>query len=76
MAKLSFVTPILVLNTQRPFKILISIYITTLVLHFFILPLTSTIPLTITDTENYPPSDDPNITNIWSPTMIVKNNTI
>ena len=64
MAKLSFITPILILNTQRPFRILISIYVTNLVLHSFILPLTSTIPITITDTETYLPSDDPNITNL------------
>ena len=30
----------------------------------YILPLTSTIPITITDTEHYLPSDDPNITNL------------
>ena len=64
MAKLSFITPIMVLNTQRPFKILISIYITTLVLHSYKLPLTTTKPITITDTENYLPSGDPNITNL------------
>ena len=63
MAKLSFITSVLVLNTQRPFKILISIYITNIVLYSFLLPLTSIIPTTITDTENYLPSDDPNITN-------------
>ena len=64
MAKLSFITPILVLNTQRPFKILISIYIITLVIHSFVIPLTSKIPIIITDTENYLPAVNPNITNL------------
>ena len=64
MAKLSFTTPTLVLDTQRPFKLSIFIYITNLVLHSFILPLRYAIPITTTNTENYLPSDDPNITNL------------
>ena len=64
MGKLSFITPTLVLNTQRPLKLPIFIYITIIVLHSFIVLLTYTIPITITNTENYLTSDDPNITNL------------
>ena len=63
MAKLSFITPTLVLKTQRPFKLSIVIYITNIELHSFISPLTYTIPIPITNTENYLLSDNPNITN-------------
>ena len=73
MAKLSFITPTLVLNTQRPFNLSIFIYISNIVLHSFILPLTYTIPITTTNTETYLSSDDPNITNLMVPTMTVKN---
>ena len=64
MAKLSFIPLTLVLNTQRPFTLPIFIYITNIVLHFFMLPFTPTIPITITNTEHYLPYDDPNITNV------------
>ena len=63
MAKLSFKTFTLVLNTQRPLKLPIFIFNTNIVLHSFKLPFTYTIPLTITNTENSLPSDDPNKTN-------------
>ena len=64
MAKLSFITPTLVLNTQRPFILPIFIYSTNIVLHSFILPLTYSIPITTTNTENYLPYDDQNITKL------------
>ena len=64
MAKLSFITPTLVLNTQRPFILPIFIYSTNIVLHSFILPLTYSIPITTNNTENYLPYDDQNITNL------------
>ena len=64
MAKLSFITPTLVLNKQHPFKLPIFIYLTNVVLHSFTLPLTYTIPVTTTNTEHYLPSDDANITNL------------
>ena len=70
MAKLSLIAHTLVLNTQPPFKLPIFIYVINIVLHSFILPFLYTIPITATNTENYLPSEDPNITN----PMIVKNN--
>ena len=62
--KIVFYNPYSGLNTQRPFKLPIFVYITNIVLHSFIIPFTYTIPITTTDTENYLPSDDPNITNV------------
>ena len=64
MAKLSFITRTLVLNTQPPFKLHIFIYKTNIILHSYILPFTYTIPITPTRTDNYLSSDDPNITNL------------
>ena len=64
MAKSSFTTHIPVSNTQLPFKLHTFLYITNFVLHSFILTFTSTIPTTSTDTEDYIPSDIPNITNL------------
>ena len=64
MAKLSFITLTLVLNTQRPFELPIFIYFTNTVLHSLKLPLTCKIPIAIANTENYLPSDNPNITNL------------
>ena len=64
MAKLSSVTHIPVLNIPHPFKPYTTFYITNLILylHFFNIPFS--IPITPSDTENYLPSDDPNITNL------------
>ena len=64
MAKLYFTTHTLALNTQLPFKLYTFIYLTNILLHSFLLSFTSTIPITPTNTENYLPSDDPNITNL------------
>ena len=64
MAKLFFITHILVLSTQPPFNPPIFFYIFNIVLHSFVLPFTLTIPITTTNTENYLPSDDPNIANL------------
>ena len=63
MATLSFVTHTLVLNIRHPFKSYATFYITIIfLLHFF----NSTFSITIVhpDTDNYLPSDDPNITNL------------
>ena len=62
MAKLSFTTLSPVLNTQSPFKSLY-LYITNIILHSYLLPFTATIPISVTNTEDYLPSDDPCITN-------------
>ena len=64
MARLYFTTHTLALKTQLPFKLLIFLFITNIVLHSFILTFTSTIQNTPTNTENYLPFDDPNITNL------------
>ena len=64
MAKLSFLTHILVLNTQPPCKLPIFFCIISKVLHSIILPFTLTIPITPTTTENYLQLDDPNFTNL------------
>ena len=64
MAKLSSVTHTLVLNIQHPFKPYITFSITTLILSLHLFNFTFSIPITPSDTENYLPSDDPNITNL------------
>ena len=64
MAKLYFTIHTPVLNTQLPFELDTLFYITKIVLHSFVLTLTSTIPISPTDKENYFPSDDPNVTNL------------
>ena len=76
MAKLFFKTLTRLLNTQCLFTLPLYLYITNIILHFFLLPFTATIPITITNTEDYLPSDDPNIKTLWFLTMIVKNNII
>ena len=63
MATLSFVTHTLVSNIRHPFKFYTTFYITIIILvHSF----NSTFSITIVhpDTDNYLPSDDPNITNL------------
>ena len=64
MAKLSSVTHILVLNIQHLFKLFTTFYITTILLYLHLFNFTFSIPITPSDTENYLPSDDPNITNL------------
>ena len=64
MAKLYFTTHTLDLNTKLPFRLYTFIYITNVLLHSFLSTFTSTIPKTPTNTDNYFPSDDPNITNL------------
>ena len=64
MAKLYFTTHTLDLNTQLPFELYTFIYITNILLHSLTFTFTSTIPITPPNTENYLPSDDPNITNL------------
>ena len=64
MAKLSSVTHILVLNIQHRFKPYTTFSITNLILYLHLFNFTFSIPITPSDTENYLPSDDPNITNL------------
>ena len=64
MAKLSFVTHIQDLSIILPFRLYITLYITNLILYFHFHNLTLSIPITPSDTDNYLPSDDPNITNL------------
>ena len=64
MAKSYFATHIPVSNTQLPFKLHTFLYITIIVVHSSILTFTSAISITPTATENYLPSDDPNVTNL------------
>ena len=64
MAKLSSVTHIPVLNIQHLFKPYTTFYITNLILYLHLFNSTFSIPITPSDTENYLPSDDPNITNL------------
>ena len=64
MAELSSVTHTQVLKIQHPFKLYTISYITNLILCLHLFNFTFSIPLTASDTENYLPSDDPNITNL------------
>ena len=64
MAKSYFVTHTQVLNTLPPFELLTTSYITILLLYSHLFHFTCSIPITPSDTENYLPSDDPNITNL------------
>ena len=64
MAKLSSVTHIPVLNLQHLFKPYTNFYITNLILYLHLFNFTFSFPITPPDTENYLPSDDPNITNL------------
>ena len=64
MATLSSVTHIPVLNIQPLFKPYTTFYITTLILYLHLFNSTFSRPITPSDTENYLPSDDPNITNL------------
>ena len=64
MATLSSVTHIPVLNIQHLFKPYTTFYITNLILYLHLFNSNFSIPITPSDTENYLPSDDPNITNL------------
>ena len=64
MATLSSVTHTLVLNIRHPFKSYTTSYITTIILFLHFFNSTFSIPIVLPDTENYLPSDDPNITNL------------
>ena len=46
------------------FKLYTTLYITTLILYLHLFNFTFSIPITPSDTENYLPPDDPNITNL------------
>ena len=63
MARLCFTTHTLVLNAPLLFKIYTFIYLTNIFLHSFIPTFIFTIPVAQSNTENYLPSDDPDITN-------------
>ena len=65
MAKSSpFATHTPVLNILPLSKLYTTFYITTLILYLHLLNFAFSIPITPSDTENYLPSDDPNITNL------------
>ena len=64
MAKSSFATHTPVLNIPLPSRLYTILYITNLILYSHFFTFTSSIPITPSDTENYLPSDDPNITNL------------
>ena len=63
MAKSSFVAHTPVLNIPLLSRFYTILYITNLILHSHLFTFTFSISLTPSDTENYLPSDDPNITN-------------
>ena len=63
MAKSYSVTHTQVLNTLPLFELFITSYLTILILYLHLFNFTFSIPITPSDTENYLPSDDPNITN-------------
>ena len=64
MAKSSFVTHTPILNIPLPFRLYTILSITHLILHLRLFTFTFSIPITPSDTENYLPSDDPNIANL------------
>ena len=64
MAKSSSVTRTQVLTILLLFELLTTSYITILILYSHLFTFTFSIPITPSDTENYLPSDDPNITNL------------
>ena len=64
MAKSSFATHTPVLNIPLLSKLYTILCITNLILHSHLFTFTFSIPITPSDTENYLPSDDPNITNL------------
>ena len=64
MAKSYFVTHTPVLNIPLLSRLYTILYLTNLVLHSYLFTFTFSIPITPSDTENYLPSDNPNITNL------------
>ena len=64
MAKSPSVTHTPVLNVLPLFNLSTTFYITSLILYLHSFNFTFSIPITPSDTENYLPSDDPNITNL------------
>ena len=64
MAKSCFTTDILDLNTQLPFRLYVSLYLTNILFYSYLITSTSPIPISPTNTNDYLPSDDPNITNL------------
>ena len=64
MAKSYSVTRTQVLNILPLFELLTTSYITILILYSHLFNFAFSIPITPSDTENYLPSDDPNITNL------------
>ena len=64
MAKSYSVTRTQVLNILPLFELLTTSYITILILYSHLFNSTFSIPKTPSDTENYLPLDDPNITNL------------
>ena len=64
MAKLSFVTHIQDLSILLPFRLCITLHKTNLILYFQSYNLTLSMSIAPSNTENYLPSDDPNITNL------------
>ena len=64
MAKSHFVTHTPVLIILPLSKLYTPFYITPLILYLHLFTFTFSIPITPSDTENYLPSDDPNITNL------------
>ena len=64
MAKSSFVTHTPVLNIPLPSRLYTIPLITNLIVQSHLFTFTFSIPITPSDTENYLPSDDPNITNL------------
>ena len=66
MAKSYSVTRTQVLNILPLFELLTNSYITILILYSHLFNFTFSIPITPTDTENYLPSDDPNLTNLMN----------
>ena len=64
MAKSHSVTHTQVLNILPLFELYTIFYITTLILYLHLFDSTSSMSITPSDTENYLPSADPNITNL------------
>ena len=64
MAKSHFVTHTPVLKILPFSKLYTPFYIATLILYLHLINFTFAIPITPSDTENYPPSDDLSITNL------------
>ena len=76
MAKLCFTTHNRDLKTQLPFKRYVFLYITNMLLYSYLITSTYTIPISATNTDDYLPSDNPNITKLWFPIMIARKNLI